>query len=259
LIRYAGRFVLIMSRYEALTERLRTSSDDVVVLTFEELDELVGGLPPSARKHAPWWGNAKKPTGQSRFWMQANRLARPDMSNFLVAFRRMDVDAHATSKPRPRAASTPVESGVQVSRPAALTPSGDHVRTTIAYEWQHAGTAASVKDKLVLPVPPPRPGVYRFVISHPGGSTSTYVGETDNLFRQMGNYRNPGPSQTTDERLNALLRAVLESGGSVAVDVVTAGLLGGEALDLSTRAGRSLVEHTALCELDRIGAAVENL
>src|ERR1039458_6061827 len=160
-----------MSRYEALTDYLRSSTDDEVVLTFEELDQLVGGLPPSARKHAPWWGNAKKGTGQSRFWMQANRRARPDMTNLLVTFRRTDIDVPTPSKARPLAAQKPEQGGVRTSRPAVLTPSGDHVRTTIAYEWQHAGSATLIKDKLGLPVLPPRPGVYRFVISHFGGTT----------------------------------------------------------------------------------------
>ena len=242
-----------------LTDYLRSSTDDDVVLTFEELDQLVGGLPPSARKHAPWWGNAKKGTGQSRYWMQANRRARPDMTSSMVAFRRIEMDEPTPSKARPRAAQKPEQAGVRTSRPAVLTPSGDHLRTSIAYEWQHAGSATLVKDKLGLPVLPPRPGVYRFVISHSGGTTSAYVGEADNLFRQTGNYRNPGPSQPTNQRLNSLLSMVLGDGGSVAVDIVTAGLLGGDALDLSSRAGRCLVESTALCELGRLGAAVENL
>ena len=133
------------------------------------------------------------------------------------------------------------------------------MRTTIAYEWQHAGSATLVKDKLGLPVFPPRPGVYRFVISHFGGMTSTYVGETGNLFRRMGNYRNPGPSQPTNQRLNAVLSTVLGECGSVSVDIVTAGLLGGDTLDLSSREARCLVECTALSELSRLGAAVENL
>lgn len=249
---------LQMSRYEALTEHLRSSTDDVVVLTFEELDDLVGGLPASARRHAPWWGNAKKPTGQSRYWMQANRLARPDMTNLSVAFRLVSVEP-PTPKPRIQAARNLGHGEVRTSRAAALTPSGEHVRTSVTYEWQHAGSASVVKGKLVLPVLPARPGVYRFVISRPNGSPTVYIGESDNLFKQMGSYRDPGTSQPERHRLSALLVATLEEGGSVVIDVVTAGLFGGDSLDLSTPAGRRLVESTAQCELDRLGTAVESL
>lgn len=248
-----------MSRYDALTECLRSSEDDVVVLTFGQLDDLVGGLPPSARKHAPWWGNAKKATGQSRYWMQADRQARPDMTNGTVAFRWTGADGHAAPRVRRQPAAAPENPVIRTTRPAALMPSGDHVRTTIAYEWQQAGSATVAKGKLGLHVLPPRPGVYRFVISRSGGSSSVYVGVTDNLFKRMGHHRDPGPSQPTDQRLNTLLMAVLDDGGTVEVDVVTAGLLGGDALDLATRAGRCLVESTALCELGRLGPEVENL
>ena len=54
-----------MSRYEALTEYLEETAEDKVVLSFDQFDELAGRLPPSARRHAPWWGNSKKPTSQS--------------------------------------------------------------------------------------------------------------------------------------------------------------------------------------------------
>jgi len=215
-------------------------------------------LPASARKHAPWWGNAKKPTGQSRYWMSASRLARPDMKGRKVTFRRDGVVETKAPKARPATRQEMPQGDLRTVQPAVLTASGEYLRTTVAYEWQHAGSASVVKGKIGLPVLPARPGVYRFVITHPGGSTSTYVGETENLFKQMGSMRYPGPDQQIDQRLNSLLSSVLESGGSVTVDALTAGLLGGDAIDLSTRPGRCLLENTALCDLSRVGAAIEN-
>ena len=68
------------------------------MLTFEEVDELVGGLPPSARKHTPWWGNAKGATGESRHWMRAGRLARPYMTSFVVSFGRAPMEGATPPK-----------------------------------------------------------------------------------------------------------------------------------------------------------------
>ena len=42
----------------------------------------------------------------------------------------------------------------------------------------------------------------------------SYVGESDNFSRRMGNYRNSGPTQSTNIRLDALLTDTLNTGGS---------------------------------------------
>lgn len=245
-----------MSRYSALSEFLRHRDDEVVELSFEEIDELVGGLPPSARKHASWWANSTKPSGQSRFWMSVGRKAQPEMDQLLVRFRRAEVPTVPTAKAALQARS---ENYVVTRKPVALAPTGEFVRTTLAYEWQHAGSVGLVNGKLELPILPGRPGVYRFHIAHVQGVPSFYVGETDNLFRRMGNYRNPDPSQQTNIRIDQLLRDVIEKGGQVMVDVITAALLGGDVLDLVSKAARCLVENVALCELARSGASVDNL
>jgi hypothetical protein len=47
------------------------------------------------------------------------------------------------------------------------------------------------------------------------------VRETDNLQRRLAHYRNPGPSQATNLRLNAFFLAIISSGGSIEFDMVT--------------------------------------
>ena len=44
-----------MANWSPLRERLRTV-DDEITFPWDELDSLVGGLPPSASKHAAFWG-----------------------------------------------------------------------------------------------------------------------------------------------------------------------------------------------------------
>jgi hypothetical protein len=190
--------------------------------------------------------------------MSAGRKAQPDMIQLLVRFRREEVVARPEELEVVPKTEVAPRTEVTTRRPVTLTPTGEFVRTSVAYEWQSAGNVQIVDNKLSPPVLPPRPGVYRFKIETMMGA-SYYIGETDNLFRRMGHYRNPGPTQHTNIRMNELLIKVLGSEGTAAVDVVTSVLFGAEALDMSHKAARCLVESVALCELDRVGASVENL
>jgi hypothetical protein len=97
------------------------------------------------------------------------------------------------------------------------------------------------------------PGLYRMTLTSgvAGARPQVYIGETDNLRRRLSsNYRNPGPSQQTSLRVNALLRAHLTAGGQVDLAVAVAATLwrdGDEqALDLHRKAGRLLAESAAL-------------
>lgn len=245
-----------MSRYRNLTDHLTSIGDDAVTLSFDEIDDLVGGLPPSARKHASWWANSTKPSGQSRHWMTAGRKASVDMDQLLVTFRKADV---APTSKRERAArrETGVDDGVVTRKAVTLQPSGEFVRTSITYEWQHAGEIRSSGAKLEPPVLPARPGVYRIAVDT-GVAVSYHVGETDNLFRSMASLRDPNSSQDGARPMAELLTKTLGTAGSARVEVITSALFGGDALDLSLQPARRLVESTALCELGRIGASIES-
>lgn len=60
-----------MSKYAPVADLLRRSRSRVTV-TFAELDDLVGGLPESARHHRGWWGNeASGGHVQARAWLEA--------------------------------------------------------------------------------------------------------------------------------------------------------------------------------------------
>lgn len=80
------------SKYDALRDRLTTESSDSVTETFGTLADLVGGLPPSARKHQAWWANESSGAHvQARSWMSAGfRVAAVDQSEGWVRFERVD-------------------------------------------------------------------------------------------------------------------------------------------------------------------------
>ena len=60
-----------MAKYDTLRDHLLAVSNDQrrVVLSFTELDRVVGGLPESARRVRQFWANDSK--GQARAWRAA--------------------------------------------------------------------------------------------------------------------------------------------------------------------------------------------
>ena len=65
---------------------------DAVVLTFAEIEDLIGGeLPALARQNAEWWTTpdpAAGGCGLADSWILANRTARPNLRALTVAFDR---------------------------------------------------------------------------------------------------------------------------------------------------------------------------
>ena len=129
-------------------------------------------------------------------------------------------------------------------------------------EWRHLGDArVESTGRLALPTPPTGPGLYRFLLS--GSSHSVYVGETEDLPRRFYGYRNPGPSQRTNQRMNQRMLDVLAAGGRVAIEVCTGAVIEvgtcHEPLDLRVKSHRLLAEEGALAAARAEGlGTVEN-
>jgi hypothetical protein len=82
---------LTMSKFQGLTEFLTDVDEERVTLTFEEINNLVGGeLPDSAFKHRPWWANRTEGRGsQNLAWQSAGWETRDvDMDLDEVTFHR---------------------------------------------------------------------------------------------------------------------------------------------------------------------------
>jgi len=77
--------------YTYLAERLA----DIVVLRFQEIEDLLGHpLPAAARLEAGWWATAAgsdAPSGQSLSWVQAHRSALANLRARTVVFERLAV------------------------------------------------------------------------------------------------------------------------------------------------------------------------
>jgi hypothetical protein len=96
------------------------------------------------------------------------------------------------------------------------------LRCRLRVKWHQTGSAIlDVGSKIQFPKLPSDPGLYRLRISRLDESNALYAGETDNLQRRFAQYRNPGPTQGTNIRLNALCVQTLAAGGVVSLAIAT--------------------------------------
>jgi hypothetical protein len=87
-----GEPLAVPAEYRTLHKYLDGRYADTVVLTFFEIEDLLGfTLPDPARLQPEWWSTAdaeSSPTAQSLSWSQANRTATPNLAARTVAFER---------------------------------------------------------------------------------------------------------------------------------------------------------------------------
>ena len=100
-----------MGKYDPLRDLLASRQLDEVVLTFGEVEKLVGPLPPSAHVHRAWWANGSKV--QSLAWRSAGwHVAAVDQAAQRVTFARGTVGGSLQAKRSAR----PTVVGVPISR-----------------------------------------------------------------------------------------------------------------------------------------------
>jgi hypothetical protein len=81
--------------YGRLTAALSARAEPVVTMTWQDLDDIVGGLPPSATEHYPQWWHGDRPN--TRAWRRAGyELVKTELGKS-VTFRRVGSAAASTS------------------------------------------------------------------------------------------------------------------------------------------------------------------
>ncbi len=79
-------------KYVSLYKYLNGRYANVVVLTFAEIEDLLGfSLPGQARQSEDWWTRPDANATRPRFcdsWILANRTARPNLLALTVVFTR---------------------------------------------------------------------------------------------------------------------------------------------------------------------------
>lgn len=241
----------VARNYVALTNLLSQRSDPVIEVTFTELDRLVGGLPESARKYPAWWANSRTAQPHARYWLDAKRRASPDFNAGRVRFETGAETVGQPRSPRPQAGASA----------AAMTATGETIEASVRFEWLAGGRVTlDPSGKLAFPGVPARPGVYRFTLTDASEVlVGVYIGESDNLARRMGNYRKPGPTQPTNERIHTRFREVVGNGGTVILGFAVDLIVDDEALDLAGKPARLLAESAALIRARQDGLPIENL
>jgi hypothetical protein len=81
-----------VSKYQALSDFLAELAEDRIVMSFESINDLVGGeLPESAFRHRPWWANRSEGRGsQNLAWQSVGWETRDvDMDLDEVTFVRV--------------------------------------------------------------------------------------------------------------------------------------------------------------------------
>jgi hypothetical protein len=254
----------IVSKYDPLHVRLvevARTGEDSVQLGFDEMDTLVGGLPASARTYREWWANSSQPHCWA--WREAGWVVAM-VSDTGVRFER-------DRRIPPESSAAPI--GGSGPRSAAIDPKTlPAVRVTevhISVEWRDAGVIAlDVDGEVLFPALPREPGLYEMTFAGGRGQARSrvYVGETDDLRRRATHYRNPGPTQETNRRLNAAIKAYLTDGGVVRLAIATEARVTSQvgataqALDLTRKASRLLAESAAMVLAQLAGAVeMENL
>jgi len=84
----------VSAEYQPLFIYLDQRFADRVVLTFDQMKDILGSaLPAGARLDAAWWADPPAETpaqAHAQAWMQANRTATPNLPAKCVAFDRVD-------------------------------------------------------------------------------------------------------------------------------------------------------------------------
>jgi hypothetical protein len=82
----------VPGRYAAFYTYLENRFANTVVLTFAEIEDILGfTLPDLARLREDWWTNPDADTAWPQFsdsWILANRTARPNLQALTVVFER---------------------------------------------------------------------------------------------------------------------------------------------------------------------------
>jgi hypothetical protein len=80
-------------KYQRLYEYLENRYADTVVLTFHQVEDLLGfTLPDLARQDLTWWAVAGASTSEARWsdaWTLASRTAQPNLRAQTVVFQRV--------------------------------------------------------------------------------------------------------------------------------------------------------------------------
>lgn len=80
-----------MSKYSALGDYLKRQAREIVPMTFDEIERVIGAkLPASAHAHRPWWSNNADRHVITKVWLEAGfQSEQVDLAGRRLVFRRV--------------------------------------------------------------------------------------------------------------------------------------------------------------------------
>jgi len=210
-----------MSKYYSLAADFAARTDTNWTATFAEIERILGfRLPASARTYSAWWANSRDMHIQHYAWLDNGwRSEDLNLTAERITFRR---DAQPAT---PRGRSTRQGPADRPHAPTLYNFSSVPRRLTGSFSmtWQPIGAISLDQDgRLLFPRAPDCPGLYCFRLRR-GEREVRYIGESDNVERRFVHYRNPGPSQPTNIRVNSALLDALRTDARIAVETMTDG------------------------------------
>ncbi|MGD9738111.1 MAG: hypothetical protein AB7O56_09755 [Bauldia sp.] len=85
----------VSTKYAPLAEHLSAQYGNSIRMTFADIERVLGfALPPSARRHRPWWSNNPDNSAMTRVWLDAGfRTEQVDIPGETLVFARVVVGA----------------------------------------------------------------------------------------------------------------------------------------------------------------------
>jgi hypothetical protein len=90
---------MVTSSYSKLNQYLQHKDQDMLRLSFKEIENILGSeLPPSAYEHRAWWANSANHSHAQYGWIQAGyETASVDLDSQQVSFLRQQKTVRAPS------------------------------------------------------------------------------------------------------------------------------------------------------------------
>ncbi len=88
-----------MLKYAPLENYLSKVDAETVPMSFAHIESIIGGdLPPSARRHRPWWSNNSSNSSVTRAWIAAGfKTTQVDMDNESLVFVKIETELKKAS------------------------------------------------------------------------------------------------------------------------------------------------------------------
>lgn len=246
-----------MSKYFPLQNFLIQLKDETKKISFSDIEKIIEfSLPKSARQYPAWWANQEHSV-QSSSWLKAGWITHDiDLINETVIFTKSSFVTEIKKNTIKKIVKS------QIHPTPYDWDTTQTINNNFKMKWLPFGKITLEQERLSFPNVDTIPALYRFRIRRKMGNEAVYIGETVNLRRRFGNYRNPGSSQKTSIRINETLIAALQENAEISVSIITEGSCidignGWQTLDLSSKVARCFLENAAI--LNGCGIDIDSL